>query len=129
MNTISNPPSRRSLQVYLIDVISRCVSVVPYDGSLKRLYELIDCDLIDSTARQPNRDGIFCTDMLPDEPQLPAFRLRSTGQILYRNGVWAGCDREGNTVSPATPLEQVQRDIEFLGLIPYRPTPIRIIAW
>lgn len=129
METQPVPTIEQPVPLYLIDVIARQVIEVPYDGSLKRLYELIDCHCIDFTARQPNGDGLYCNDLLPDEPQQAAFRLRSSGQIIYGNGVWTGGDNEGNTVSPYASFSDISADIEFLGVIPYKRSPIYIISW
>ena len=129
METKLVPTPEQPVPVHLIDAIARQVIEVPYDGLLKRLYELINCLCIDFTARQPNSDGLYCNDLLPDEPQQAAFRLRSTGQIIYGNGVWTGGDDEGNTVSPCASLSAISADIEFLGVIPYKRSPIYILTW
>lgn len=128
-NTNSLAAGEHPVHVYLIDVCKQCVTEVFYNGTLAHLYELLNCRLIDLTARQPNRDGIYCADELPDEPELTAFRLRSTGQVIYGNGLWVGCDDEGETVGPVTPFERVRKEIEFLGLIPYQLPPIMVWSW
>lgn len=123
------PSSEQPVSVYQIDAVNRRVTEVPYDGSLNQLYALLNCQCIDYTARQANGDGIFCNDLLTDDPQQVAYRLRSTSQLVYGNGVWTGSDDEGNTVTPCTSLTDVSAEIEFLGEIPYQPAPIYILSW
>lgn len=129
MATISSESPRKTISVYQINVIEQRIIRVNYDGSLKQLYQLIDCETLDSIARQANGDGIFCNDLLPADPQQAAFRLRSTGQIIYGNGVWTGSNREGDTTAPTTQFEHVCEEVEFLGLIPYKQAPIFFISW
>ena len=124
---ISSPV--QPVEVFYIDSINQRVALVSYDGSLEQLYEWINCVNIDYIARQPSGDGIFCNDLLPDIPQQVAFRLRSTGQIIYGNGVWTGSNEEGDTVAPAASLMAVTSEIEFLGPISYEPEPIYIFSW
>lgn len=119
----------QSVPVFLIDATNKQVRSVSHDGSLDQLYEWIDCDTIDYTARQYNGDGIFCNDLLPDDPQQVAFRLRSTGQIIYGNGVWTGSNEEGDTVTPNASLAEVTTEVEFLGPIAYQPAPIYVFSW
>lgn len=66
----------KPVPVYLIDAIAWQVVDVPYDGSLKRLYELIDCHCIDYTDRLPNSDGLYCTDLLMSHNKPPSGSAR-----------------------------------------------------
>lgn len=129
MATNPVPSPELSVPVFLIDATIKQVRSVSHDDSLEQLYEWIDCDTIDYTARQYNGDGIFCNDLLPDDPQQSAFRLRSTGQIIYGNGVWTGSNEEGDTVTPNASLTEVTTEVEFLGLIAYQPAPIYVFSW
>ena len=129
MATKPVPSPQQLLPVFLIDAINKQVRSVSHDGSSEQLYEWIDCDTVDYTARQPNGDGIFCNDLLPDNPCQVAFRLRSTGQIIYGNGVWTGSNGEGDTVVPDATLVEVTAEIEFLGPIAYEPAPIYVFSW
>ncbi|MCK8495533.1 MULTISPECIES: hypothetical protein [Spirosoma] len=129
MATKPVPSPQQSVPVFLIDATNKQVRSVLHDGSLEQLYEWIDCDTIDYMARQPDGDGVFCNDLLPDDPYLVAFRLRSTGQIIYGNGVWTGSNGEGDTVTPEATLVEVTGEIEFLGPIAYKPAPIYVFSW
>jgi hypothetical protein len=129
METKPVPSPEQPVPVFLIDAINKQVRSVSHDGSLEQLYKWIDCDTIDYTARQPDGDGIFCNDLLPDDPYQLAFMLRSTGQIIYGNGVWTGSNGEGDTVTPNASLTEVTAEIEFLGSVAYQPTPIYVFSW
>jgi len=129
METKPVPSPKQPVPVFLIDATDKQVRSVSHDGSLEQLYEWIDCDTIDYTARQPDGDGIFCNDLLPDDPYQVAFRLRSTRQIIYGNGVWTGSNGEGDTVTPNASLTEVTAEIEFLGPVAYQPTPIYVFSW
>lgn len=129
MATKSVLSPQQPVPVFLVDATNKQVRSVAYDGSLEQLYEWIDCDTIDYTARQPNGDGIFCNDLLPDDPYQIAFRLRSNGQIIYGNGVWTGSNGEGDTVTPDATLVEVTAEIEFLGPIAYKLAPIYVFSW
>jgi hypothetical protein len=129
MTTRPVPSPAYPVPVFLIDVHARTVTEVPHDGTLGQLYRLISCDYVDFTARQPDGDGLFCNDLLPDVPVQAAFRFRATGQLIYGNAVWVGGDAAGNTVSPRRSLIDLTADIDFLGLVPYSPAMTFVVSW
>jgi hypothetical protein len=61
-------------------------------------------------------DAAYCDDeALYTEPLPPAFRLRTTGHIIYGCALWHRVTQEGRLQAPAWTQAYLSEQVEFLG--------------
>ena len=61
-------------------------------------------------------DAAYCDDeALYTEPLPPAFRLRTTGHIIYGCALWHRVTQEGRLQAPAWTQSELTDQVEFIG--------------
>lgn len=106
------------MNAYLIDPEARTISFVETDFSLQSIYNLLGCCLISSAAGQPNGDMLFVDDNVSDDEH-EAFRLGSWE--IYSKALVVGTDASGETISPKTPIQVYDAQINWLGVKSFEP--------
>lgn len=106
------------MKVYVIDPFKREVTEQEHDGSLESLYKLTHCDCVDLVRINEFEDGIFLDDegLLMDLEHQAFFAYTHYGDPLAGYGVVAGCDEEGETVSPHISLDEVKANVRWMTL-------------
>lgn len=100
----------------------KAVSIDPND--LRSYYEAIACRTFDCVGID-RLDAIFCDDeALLQEEQPPAFELQCN--IIFGIGLIVGCDDEGNSTAPKHSLEEIRKQVQFLGKRLYQEPEIYI---
>lgn len=65
-------------------------------------------------------DAAYCNaEALHTEPLPPAFRLKSTGHIIYGCALWHRVTERGALQPPAWSLPELIAQVEFLGFLPF----------
>ena len=106
------------MNAYLIDPAARTISLVETDFSLQSIYSLLGCSLITSAAGQPNGDMMFASDDVSDDEH-EAFRFGSWE--IYSKALVVGTDATGETISPKTPIQVYDAEINWLGVKSFEP--------
>lgn len=68
-------------------------------------------------------DKALCTGLLP-----PAFRLRSTGHIIYGCALWHRVTDVGKLCTPNWSIDKLIRQVEFLGFHPSQSHPFSLLS-
>lgn len=101
---------------------TQTIEAVESTGTLRDIYRLIDCRLIDVCARQDNGDALTVDDeALYQEPQPAAFNFDGYGPI-HGITLVTGSDDEGETVEPLMTLEEVAAKVEWIGNVYTQPS-------
>ena len=111
-----------------IDPQARTVTSVESDASNESFCQLIGCQFLDVCARQDNDDALLIDDdALSLDPQPPAFSFNGFSPI-HGVAIVAGCDEDGKTTEPVYTVEQVLRQIKWLGSVYSKPM-IFVSSW
>lgn len=107
----------RPLKVISIDPTRQVVEEIELkNNSLSATREHIGCQCIDIVCRQPNGDALTVDDeALLVEPQPPAFQFDGYYGRIHGIAIVTGCDDEGNTIAPASTVEEIRQKVNFLG--------------
>lgn len=105
------------MKVISIDPIRRVVEEIDLKtNSLRATYDHIGCQCIDIVCRQPNGDALTVDDeALLVEPQPPAFQFAGYYGRIHGIAIVTGCDEEGNTIAPASTVEEIRQKVKFVG--------------
>lgn len=104
-----------------IDPQTKTVEVIESTGSLKDMYQHIDCRMIDVCARQDNGDCLTVDDeALYLEPQPAAFSFDGFGPI-HGIAILSGTDEEGETQNPEMTLNEAIEKVSWLGEVYTHP--------
>ena len=100
------------MKSYLIDPFAMTVTEVDHDGSLKSIYELLDCHTIDAVRPEGIQDVIYVDDDgLSGGPEQAFFYCEAyPHHSLAGKGLWVGTKRGGNDAPPKMPIEPVSVD-------------------
>ncbi len=110
------------MRLIKIDPQNQNVELVETAGTLKDMYQLLNCRLIDVCARQDNGDSLTVDDeALYVEPQPSAFLFGKYGPI-HGVSLLTGTDERGGTTEPSMTVEQVIKNITWLGEVHTTPT-------
>lgn len=117
-------PKSKTLTGYLIDPYANSVTEVEVKGDYKALYPLIDCDTFVIACRQDNGDGIFVDDngLLTMTEHSRFFTFEGCHSPLVGKGLMLGCNAQGDSTNPKTPLAVVKSKIKFFSLDEVRRT-------
>lgn len=100
------------------------MTVVETGVELEDLYKLLDCRLIDVTARQANGDSLTIDDEGCFRPSPASFFFNGEGPICGPALV-AGVDENGDMVAPAYSVNDVETRVTWakFGMLP------QTVAW
>lgn len=116
------------MKLIKIDPQTQTVEAIESTGTLKDMYRLIDCRLIDVVARQDNGDSLTIDDESLDlEPQPAAFSFNGCGPI-HGIALLTGTDDEGRCAEPSMSVLEAQSLISWLGEIYTKPS-VFVTAW
>jgi len=105
------------MKAILINPFTRTVSEVEYSGHIDELYDMLKCDTFTvATFYNPSGDGVFVDDegMFADPAEMAFFYLPELyPQPLAGMGLVLGCDEEGNSTAPTTPITEIAGLIEY----------------
>lgn len=106
MNSEHNP-------YLLIDPFDKTITPVYYDGELKSLYALLDCDCV--TVAPCGRYDLFVDDDgLVKQDQKYFVITDFMHQPLAGKALAVGVDKDGNTVPPNVTLEELEARVLFV---------------
>lgn len=109
------------MKLIKIDPQNRTVEPIETPGTLEDIYQIPNCRMIDVCARQDNGDALTIDDeALFLEPQPAAFSYNGFGRI-HGVALLTGSNEEGETVEPATSLEEVKQKIRWKGEVHTAP--------
>ena len=109
------------MRLIKIDPQTQTVESVESTGLLGDLYRLLDCRLIDVCARQDNGDSLTVDDeALYLDPQPAAFSFNGSNPI-HGVALLTGTDDEGGTAEPVTTIDEVIKQLTWLGAIHTKP--------
>lgn len=113
----------KTFNVISIDPTRRVVEEINLNAnSLRALYDHIGCQCIDIVCRQPNGDALTVDDeALLMEPQPPAFQFGGYYGRIHGIAIVTGCDDEGNTIAPASTVEEIRQKVRFIGDVYTKP--------
>lgn len=90
---------------------ARRLTVAGQQPVISYIPQLVDCP-----------DAAYCDEeAIHVEPLPPAFRLRSSGHVIYGCALWHRVTEEGHLQPPAWTLKQLTVQVEFLGFRPVDP--------
>lgn len=90
---------------------ARRLTVAGQQSGNLSISQLIDCP-----------DAAYCDEeAIHAEPLPPAFRLRSTGHVIYGCALWHQATQSGQLQPPAWSLQQLITQVEFVGFRPVYP--------
>lgn len=116
------------MKLIRIDPAAKTVETVESTGTGTDCQRLMNCQLIDICARQPNGDALIVDDEALDlDPQPPAFSFNGYGPI-HGIAILTGVDGKGGTAEPAFTLDQVRRGTKWLGEI-YTQPQVFVLTW
>ena len=105
------------MKAILINPFTRSVSEVECSGDIQEIYDMLNCGTFTvATFYNPSGDGVFVDDegMLADPAGMGFFYLPELyPQPLAGMGLVLGCDEDGNSTAPVTPLEEIAGLVEF----------------
>ena len=112
-----------------IDPYLESVYPVEVSDSLSDICRQIGARRLAVAGQQPDLSGelppVSCPDAaycdeeaLYEQPLPPAFRLRTTGHIIYGCALWHGVTEQGALRRPAWSLTELTAHVEFLGFQP-----------
>src|SRR5689334_16730408 len=109
----------RSMRSILIDPTTRIVTEAEHDGSLKSMYQIIGCELVDAlllngSIFEDGHNSVFFDDEGLDEDSPPKhfFELDTeAGRTppIPGKGLVCGGDHEGATVDTTMTVDEVKR--------------------
>lgn len=103
---------------YLIDPSTKTVTQVPYNGDYKEISAAIGCEIFD-IVRIDDKNTIFVDDEgLINGTSFSVGMFRFDGDHpaeLAGRGLVLGIDEEGESVSPTWSIEDISRQVSFLG--------------
>lgn len=75
----------------------------------------VSCEEVDC----PCPDAAYCDEeALHAEPFPPAFRIRSTGHVIFGCALWHRVAETGELLPPSWSLAELKAQVEFLGFLP-----------
>lgn len=109
--------------VYTVDVSDSLTDICRQIGA-RRL--TIAGQQLDPSGNKPSKncpDAAYCDEeAIQGEPLPPAFRLKTTGHIIYGCALWHRVTEKGALQSPAWSLPELIVHVEFLGFQPLAGT-------
>lgn len=107
------------MKAILINPFDQSIREVEYDAKDDDISVIINCRYFD-VANLPNGDGIFVDDegMLNNPTHF--FKHEDYHSPLAGKGLILGCDDEGESIAPATTIEEVRRKVTFLNIYQVR---------
>lgn len=102
----------------IIDPFNESVDVVTYDyftGEYTDYLKIIEARIMTFVRLYDNGDGVFIDDEGLYARNQHFFMHRNYPQPLCNKAVFVGCDDEGDSVVPQTPLPVFKKDIVFIG--------------
>ena len=108
--------------VYSVDVADTLTDICRQIGA-RRLTVAGQQPVVSSIPQRADcPDAAYCDEeAIHVEPLPPAFRLRSSGHVIYGCALWHRVTEEGQLQPPAWTLGQLTVEIEFLGFCPVDP--------
>ena len=101
---------------FLIDPILKHIYEVGTPGQLHDIYQLIDCDCIDTVAINDEMDVLYVDDNGLSKYNQSFFAFANYPNPLAGTSLALGTTLEGETVSvKAVTLKQLHQDIEFIS--------------
>lgn len=106
------------MKVFVIDPHELEITEQEYDGSLDCMYKLTHCNCVDLVRINEFGDGIFVDDegLLGNLSEQAFFFYNGYYSPLAGYGMVAGCDEEGETVSPHITLDELKANVNFVTL-------------
>jgi hypothetical protein len=110
-------------KVYVVDPFACTVTEADHTGDYRHLYTLlshesmpVDCFTAAYPRNLEGRDCVFVDDNGLLKPCDRFFTIEGYLQPLAGKGLILGADEEGDTVSPATPIETIRKRVAFLAI-------------
>jgi len=112
------------MKAILINPKLRTITEVDYTGTLESLYQLTECDCVD-TVRLPNGDSVYVDDEgLLHNPEFFFVLRHSPLQPLAGNGLVVGINDEGTDIGCKSKLDDVINQVTFVSL-----WEAKLLAW
>jgi hypothetical protein len=103
------------MQLFLIDPEEETIQPWDYNGDWRTLAPALGCQWFDVVEfNQHTKDAVYVDDEgLLNDPQ-HFFKIRGAHSPLAGKGLVAGCDEDGETVSPQCDLAWLRANVKFL---------------
>jgi hypothetical protein len=112
------------MKAILINPKLRTITEVDYKGTLESIYDLTECDCVDS-VRFDKGDSIYVDDEGLHKEELHFFILRSNPfQPLAGNGLVVGLNSEGVDIACKSTLDDVIKQVTFISVY-----EAQLLAW
>lgn len=105
------------MKALFIDPKKQVITETIYNGNYESIYAYLgdSCRTFDVARLYANQDCAFVDDEGLYAEDQHFWLHRNYLQPLAGNALILGTDDEGDSISPATSLEQLRNDVEFLG--------------
>jgi len=105
------------MKSFLIDPFNQKIEVAIYSGDYKDISKIIEADrgLFDVVRLYANQDAAFVDDEGLYVEDQKFWIHKNYPTPLAGKALVLGTDDEGDSISPATSIEQLKDDIKFIG--------------
>jgi len=103
------------MKAYLIDPFKKKIEQVIFNGDYKSIYKFVECRAFDVVRVYTNEDVIYVDDEGLFVETQNFFIHRNYPTPLAGKGLVLGSNEEGDSVAPKTKIDQLEKDIAWVG--------------